>query len=233
MDRSTSLGRTMSHLADCSTVAYDRRGYARSRFAEPAAVTVADHVDDLLAVLDGRRAVVVGHSYGGVVALAAAVREPGLVLSVGAYEPPMPWLPDWPQDTAGGEALRAAMKDGDANAAVEAFLRRMLGRETWEMLPKKAKEDRLGEGPALLADMRSLRGDPAPLDPAQVGVPVVLGHGSESRQHHIENTERLVKLLPDAELHVIEGAGHGAHLSHPEEFAAFARAALARAPGLP
>ena len=230
MDRSTSHQRAMSHLGDYSTLAYDRRGYARSRFAEPAAVTVADHVDDLLSVIDGRRATVVGHSYGGVVAMAAAVRRPDLVVSVGAFEPPMPWLPDWPEDTAGGDALRAAMKDRDPNAAVEAFLRRMLGDETWEMLPRKAKEDRLGEGPALIADMRSLRGDPAPLDPADVKVPVVLGHGSRSRPHHIANCERLVKLLPDAELVVIEGSGHGAHLSHPEDYAEFTRTAVARAP---
>ncbi|HEV7887790.1 MAG TPA: alpha/beta hydrolase [Acidimicrobiales bacterium] len=229
MDRSTSFHRVTAALDDVSVLAYDRRGYARSRFASPPAESVADHVDDLLELLDGRAAVVVGHSYGGVVALAAAVRRPDLVRSVGAYEAPMPWLPEWPQDTAGGEALRAALSGGDSAAAVEAFLRRMLGNEGWEMLPLRAKEDRRGEGPALLSDMRSLRGDPAPLDPALVTVPVVVGYGSRSRAHHIANTERLARLLPDAEVYGIEGASHGAHSSHPEEFAAFVRHAVARA----
>lgn len=232
MDRSNSFERVMRFLMDVSTVAYDRRGYARSRFASPPAASVADHVDDLLDVLDGRQAVVVGHSYGGDVALAAAARRPDLVLAVGAFEAPMPWRPEWPQDTAGGAALRAALVAGDTDAAVEAFLRRMLGDEAWEMMPLRAKQDRRGEGPALVADMQSLRpgADGAvPLDPAEVKVPVVVGYGSRSRDHQVENAQRLVGLLPDAEVHVIEGARHGAHLSHPEEFAGFARLALARA----
>jgi pimeloyl-ACP methyl ester carboxylesterase len=235
MDRSTSFHRVMAALADCSVIAYDRRGYARSRFAEPVAETLAHHVDDLLEILDGRRAVVVGHSYGGDVALAAAARRPDLVRSVGAFEAPMPWRPEWPEDTAGNEALRAALAAGDSAAAVEAFLRRMLGNENWEMMPLRAKEDRRGEGPALVNDMRSLRGPSGsgsrevPLDPAEVKVPVVVGYGSRSRSHQIDNAKRLVGLLPDAELHVIDGAQHGAHLSHPEEFAAFARLAIARA----
>lgn len=228
MDRSNSFSRAMSHLGDLSLLAYDRRGYARSRFAETAAETVADHVDDLLSVIGGRAAVLVGHSYGGVVALAASVREPGLVRAVGAFETPMPWLPEWPQDTAGGEALRAALRNGEPDAAVEAFLRRMLGDETWEMMPRRAREDRLGEGPALIADMTSLRGDPVPFEAADVKVPVVVGWGSATRPHQIESSRRLVETLPDVEPFTIEGAGHGAHLSHPEEFARFVRAAAAR-----
>jgi pimeloyl-ACP methyl ester carboxylesterase len=228
MDRSASFHRVMGALADCAVLAYDRRGYARSRFATPAATSVADHVDDLLALLDGRAAVVVGHSYGGDVALAAAQRRPDLVRSVAAFEAPMPWLPEWPNDTAGGEALRSALADddGSGHAAVEAFMRRMLGAEAWEMLPPRAKNDRRGEGPALISDMRSLRGGPAPLDPALVQVPVVVGYGSRSRAHQVDNAKRLVGLLPHAELWCIDGAQHGAHSSHPEEFAAFVRRAV-------
>jgi pimeloyl-ACP methyl ester carboxylesterase len=229
MDRSTSFHKTMGVLGDCSLLAYDRRGYARSRFAEPRATTVSDHVDDLLELLDGRDATLVGHSYGGDVALAAAVRRPDLVRSVAAYEAPLPWRPEWPQDTAGGEALRAALQGGDAAAAVEAFLRRMLGNEAWEMLPARAREDRRGEGEALLSDMWSLRGDPPPLDPAEVKVPVVVGFGSASKAHQVENAKRLGELLADAELWEIEGAGHTAHATHPEEFAAFVRRAIGRA----
>lgn len=230
MDRSTSFARCMRLLGDVSVLAYDRRGYARSRFAEPPATTLQDHVDDLLGLVNERPATVVGHSYGGDVALAAAIRRPDLIRSVAAFEAPMPWRPEWPQDTAGGEALRAALSHGDSDAAVEAFLRRMLGNETWEMLPLRAKQDRLGEGPALVADMKSLRGDPAPLDPTVVPLPVVVGWGSASRAHQVENSQRLLALLPHAEPFVIEGADHGAHSSHPEAFADFTRRALALAP---
>lgn len=228
MDRSNSFMRVMGLLDDVAVIAYDRRGYARSLFAEPPASSVGDHVDDLLELIGTRTAVVVGHSYGADVALAAAVRRPDVVRAVGAFEPPMPWLPWWPSDTAGGEALRAALKDGDPSAAVDAFLRRMLGAEAFEMMPLRAKQERRSEGPALYADMMSLRADDPPFDPAEVKVPVVLGYGTQTSAHQVDNAQRLGELLPDVVVHPIDGAGHNAHASHPVEFAAFTRAALAR-----
>ena len=49
-----------------------------------------------MAVIDGRPAVVFGHSFGGDIALAAAERHPQLVRAVGTYEAPMSWEPWWP-----------------------------------------------------------------------------------------------------------------------------------------
>ena len=57
----------------CRVLRYDRRGYGRS-WPHPGPFTVNDQVDDLEELLADRPAVVVGHSYGGNVALAAAVR---------------------------------------------------------------------------------------------------------------------------------------------------------------
>lgn len=224
MDRGTSFAKVQRRLSDLRTVAYDRRGYARSLGVGPPRASLTDDVDDLLAVLDGRPAVVVGHSYGGDVALAAAQERPDVVRAVLAFEPPMPWLPEWPADSAGGSAVRA----GDPGAAAEAFLRRMLGDALWERLPERTRADRRAEGPALLADMTAIRRAPA-FDAAAVKVPVVVGCGSEARTHHRAATARLAELLPDAELAVIEGGGHGSHRSHPDEFAALVRRALERA----
>ena len=56
-------------------------------------------------VLAGRRAVLVGHSYGGDVALATADRHPDLVAGVAVYETPLSWLPWWPNTTAGSIAV--------------------------------------------------------------------------------------------------------------------------------
>jgi pimeloyl-ACP methyl ester carboxylesterase len=47
-----------------------------------------EQVEDLVSLLAGRRAMLVGHSYGGNVALATVSRHPGLVRAVAMYETP-------------------------------------------------------------------------------------------------------------------------------------------------
>ena len=211
------------HLHDLDVVALDRRGYARSRHL-PVATSVGDHVRDLFAVVGERACVIVGHSYGGDVALTAACERPEQVRAVGAFEPPMPWLPWWPQTTAGSQA----MARGDAGDVAEAFMIRMIGERRWDSLPERTKADRRAEGNALLSDLRSIRTSP-PFDVTKVPVPVVLGCGSDSMPHQIENVHRIVKAIPDAGLIEIEGGGHGSHATKPLEFAGFVRLAVERA----
>ncbi len=50
--------------------------------------------------------------------------------------------------------------------------------------------------------------------------PAVFGRGSESVPHHRASADWLVAHVPDAELIEIDGAAHGAHLTHPDAFAA-------------
>ena len=222
MDRSTSFGRVTRQLPDLHVVAYDRLGYGRSPTDRPHE-TLAGHAADLLDVIDGRRCAVVGHSYGGDVALVAAIERPDLVVAVGAFEAPMPWQPWWPAQSAGGAATAAASPEDGA----EAFMRRVVGDRVWARLPRATREARRAEGPTLLAEMLSIRG-PAPFDPAEVKVPVVAGYGTTSESRHQESAARLGDAVPDGELHAIEGAGHGAHMSHPAEFAAFVRRVIER-----
>lgn len=190
---------------------YDRRGYGRS-VDHPGPFGVADHVGDLLSLLAGRPAVLIGHSYGGNVALAAAARLGAAVTGVGVYETPLSWQPWWPGTTAGAAA--AASSDADA---AEAFMRRLIGDEGWDSLPERTRAARRREGTALRAELTSLR-ESAPWDPSDIDVPVVCAHGSRGSAHHARGMEWLARELPDARLEVIEGAGHGAPNSHPAEF---------------
>lgn len=225
LDRGASFSRVHAVLDDCRVLVYDRRGYNRSREAVPSAEGIEEHVDDLLALVDGRPAVVAGHSYGGNLALAAACRPGTSVRAVVAYEAPMPWLPEWPTETAGAAAMQAGASDSDPGAVAERFLRRMIGDEGWERLPSRTKADRRAEGETLLAELRSIRAR-APYDPAAVAVPVVAAHGSGSFPHQRLAAERLAATVPHGELVVVEGARHGAHLSHPRQFADLVRRAL-------
>jgi pimeloyl-ACP methyl ester carboxylesterase len=111
--------------------------------------------------------------------------------------------------------------------AAEAFLRRMVGDARWEALPPRTRELRRKEGTALAAELASVRGSTAPpLDPAQLTVPVLVGRGSRSSAHLRRSAEELARAVPGAELSEVEGADHGAHLTHPTEVAAWARRAV-------
>ena len=229
MDRSTSFGKVRSRLRSLETVAYDRRGYAQSCAVLPAATSFADHLDDLVGVVDGRPSVVVGHSYGADVALALAATRPDLVSAVVAFEPPMSWTTWWPDGRAGGGTLKIGAEKGPAEAA-ESFMRRIVGDSVWERLGAATRLARRAEGQALLIDLGGLRtSSVAPFFAAAIRCPVVVGHGTRSAPHQRRSAHETVLSLcgsPRVELAAIAEAGHGAHVSHADEFAALVLRAL-------
>jgi pimeloyl-ACP methyl ester carboxylesterase len=230
LDRSNSFRRTVMRLPDLRVVTYDRRGYQSSR-TEGAPLTVQGHIDDLLGVVraaigDGPPATVVGHSLGGVVTMGAALREPELFASIGAYEAPLPWLPD--DGRADGAPPPAPPTTDDPDEMVESFFRRLASDSTWEGLNDAARADRLADGPALMAELGSLRST-EPFDVTQLRMPVLFGVGGErSQQHHRAAHEWLVEHVPGSEGVVVDAAGHGIHLTHPDAFALFVRRAVER-----
>lgn len=237
MDRGASFGRTVRLLPDLPVVRYDRRGYGHS--TDLGIGVLESHVADLIAVIAGRPAVVVGHSLGGVIALVAAQLEPS-VLSVAAWEAPMAWTPWWPASSAGraavaaipAESLRrpdAADGDGQAGDAAERFMCRMIGDDRWTRLPSATRAARRAEGRALIADVSWMHGDSAPYEAAALTRPVLAGYGTDSVPYHQRAARELAASVRLGELMVVEGASHGAHLSHPGDFAAFVRRAAERA----
>ena len=234
MDRASSMLRVRRALeGECRVMRYDRRGYGRSLAAGPA-TSFAQHVDDLATLLGTRRAAaLVGHSLGGVIGLALAQRSPKLVGAVVAYEAPMMWEPWWPADSAGRVALVTVGGDGhdgtegDSGDVAEAFLRRMLGDTRWERLPAPVRTERRAEGATLMAELRSvLPPAGAPYRAELVTVPVVAAFGSETQPQHRRGAEELAQRVPHGVLEVIDGAGHGAHLTHPTAFADLVRESL-------
>lgn len=218
MDRASSFGRLMSKLTDFSVVSYDRRGYAGSSALGPPAA-FDDQVADLLSVLDGSPAVVFGHSFGGTVVLAAAEAQPSLVAAALVWEPPQPWLEWWPRSSPSLDLDNVAPED-----QAEWFMRHVVGEKVWERLPESTRRQRRAEGPALAAEIGSLRGEPV-FDAERVKVPVLAGRGGQSRPHHRRTSRELVASLPRGQLVEIAGAAHGAHLTHPAELAELIRRA--------
>jgi len=228
MDRAASFAKVRRRFPDGEVLAFDRAGYASRVDEEPPVPRVRGDADDLLRRLGEEPVVAMGHSYGGHVALAAAIERPDLIRAVAIYETPLAWTEWWPPDTSGGRAVEVVRSGGSPADAAETFMRSIVGDRVWERLPSATKEARRLEGRALLADMHDIRAG-APYDVAAVGVPVVIGCGGESARQHRLGTDAWRELLPTAEVVIIDGAGHGAHLTHPDAFAGLARSAAAYA----
>lgn len=231
LDRGSSFARVWRRLPDLDTLTYDRRGYQGSRHVVPVATGLQEHVDDLLDVIDGRETVAVGHSYGGNVVLAAALDDRGRsIRAVAAYEPPQPWLRIQSGSSAEppGAAPPPPPGDEEPAAAAERFFRRMVGDRAWDRLSEDEKADRRADGPALAAELGAIRVAHPPFDVGVLRVPVVYGRGADSLPHHRRAVAWLVEHTPQGDLFEIPGARHGAHLTHPDAFAAMVRRALAR-----
>jgi pimeloyl-ACP methyl ester carboxylesterase len=225
MDRSSSFGRVRRSLEDMRVARYDRRGYARSLALGPPEA-FSQQVDDLLDVVgwlvgDGPAPVVFGHSYGGTVALGAAARAPERLGGVIAFEAPLPWMDWWPTGSAGAAAVASADDPEDAG---ERFMRRMVGEERWARLAPSTRQARRAEGPTLIAEIAQLRPpQPPPFDLGSIRVPVLAAHGTEGADHHREAARAVSAGVPGADLEVVQGSGHGVHLTHPAAVAAMVR----------
>lgn len=227
MDRGAAFLRVTRLLPDVDWWVYDRRGYGRSVTA--MAAELDDHVDDLVALLElvrdrtRRTPVVAGHSLGGTIALAAAHRRPDLVAAVVSYESPITWAEWWPRHGPGGGSL----EDDVPEVAAERFMRRVAGDAVWESLPEATRARRLEEGRALVAELTSARRAAAYV-PVEIGVPATISRGSDTDDYRERAARVLHEEIPGAELVLLDGADHGAHVSRPEEFAALVRRAIER-----
>lgn len=209
LDRSSGMARLARRLGnEARVLRYDRRGYGRA-VELPGPYGVARHARDLVHLLDGRRAVLVGHSFGSHVVLSVAADRPDLVSGVAVYEPPVSWAPWW--------TATRPVTPGDPGDAAEAFMRRMAGDRVWERLPAATRSARRAEGRAFVdegADLRRGR----PWDPARIACEVRVGCGERSGERFVRAAREVADVL-GAALVTLPGADHGAHLSSAAEFA--------------
>lgn len=212
LDRSAGMAR-LSRLSSRThrTIRFDRRGYGR-HLDHPGPFSVSANADDVVSLVGHSPAILIGHSFGGNVALAVAERLGTQILGVSTYETPLSWFDWWPRDSAGGEALRVDPQD-----AAETFMIRMIGEKRWNDLPEATRQQRRSEGRALTGELGDLRKS-APWDADKIASRVLCGRGTKAAPHHAMAAGRLASILKNAEEVILEGAGHGAPISHPQEF---------------
>ncbi len=234
-DRGAAFVKVARDLPHTDVIRYDRRGYGRSLglgvdLARTGAEVLADSVRDLLGVLDGAQqqriesnrsgpVVLVGHSVGGLVALATAIAAPEQVNAVVAWEPPTPWQSWWSRGRGSESSQVDDNRERRGAEVMEAFLRQRLGDEHWDQLGEGRRRTRQAEGMALVDDIAAAKaaGD---LSLGVLRLPVTLGVGTLTDQRHQRAVEELAEVIPAARVATVDGAAHDAHMTHPAAFAA-------------
>src|SRR4051794_10434103 len=200
-------------------IAMDLPGHGE---ATGAGYSPHDAVVETMDALDVERAVLVGNSFGGAVALIVAVTAAARVAGLVLVSAPAPGLEPSEDLEAAWEAEETAFEQGDVEGAVAAVL------DTWT-LPDAAPDlrERVARMQRRAYELYALAGDTPPLedpledDPSllsRVDVPALVAVGEFDMVDFREGADILVRELPDARLAVMEGAGHLAPLEQPEAF---------------
>lgn len=214
LDRGGSFARLARRCERFDVVTYDRRGYQGSRDLQP--MDLDHHVSDLLSLArqECTRGPVIlfGHSFGGVVALAAGVADPSLASLDVIYEAPLPWI-------LRRDRTRASLSI-DPNAEAERFFRRIVSDAAWERMSERERESRRLDGPALLSDLGLLQHGVAPFDVTELAIPTTFIYGDGlAPEFYRALCDELARLNPMIESRELVSASHGAHVSVPDQLA--------------
>jgi 3-oxoadipate enol-lactonase len=221
------------------TIAFDHRGSGRS-FKPPGPYSIELLADDAASVLEARgieRAHVLGHSMGGYVGQALALRRPELVERLVLVATSAGGPDSFPQPQATSEAWAAA-----AGLPPEEF-----ARTTW---PLSWREGWPAEHPDEYEELFRVRlefptppecwaeqfeacaaflNEGAPVE--QIASPTLVVHGDRDRVVDYRNGGQLAERIPNARLETFAAHGHLVPLEAPERFNAIVLDFLRLRPG--
>jgi pimeloyl-ACP methyl ester carboxylesterase len=185
----------------------------------------------------GDRFALVGHSYGGSVALKAALTHPQRVAAIAVYEPTLFCLLE--EESPGGDAANgirfaaadaaAAIDAGDPDAAAERFIDYWMEPGAWRRAPAERRAPIAASMVNVRGWARALFGEPTPLQAFRtLDCPVLLMTGTASPPSSRGVARLLASALPQVQLVEFPGLGHMGPVTHPEPVNAAIEAFLDR-----
>lgn len=215
-------------------VAPDMVGHGRGPAGDPDRDFHDQATEHVAGLLPEAPCHLVGHSFGGTVALRLAIEQAPRVLSLTLYEPVLfAAAPDGPEKRENAETL-AHVTDlaaaGDPAGAARAFLEVWGAGEDFDALPP-AQAERMARQMWIIAAQRgALHEDTAKLLPRlpDVACRVLLMRGALSPGVTGKILDGLQDGLPKSRRSVIHGAGHMGPITHPGLVAAELSAFLDR-----
>lgn len=183
-----------------------------------------------------RRVHLIGHSFGGTVALRLAIEAPDRVASLSLYEPVLFALlavadpGAFAAETAAAAPERACMAAGDWTGAAEAFLGRWGAPGGLAALPEASRAAMVAGMPfvrrseADIAEPATAR--PRPEDLGRITAPTLLMAGADSPPVAAAIGAALAARIPGARRVVLPGLGHMGPITHPDAVADALRAVL-------
>jgi pimeloyl-ACP methyl ester carboxylesterase len=213
------------HLGPISDAGYRAVAVDLPAFGEALPEEPVAPWDDVVATLDALgidRAALVGNSFGGAIALRAAVTAPGRVTGLMLVASPPPRLEPSRELQAAWEAEETALEAGDLDQAVIEVL------DAWTLpgtpaplrariaaMQRQAFELQAAAGSLTEAE------DPLEADPDALGriaTPALVAAGELDFADFLVGAETLASELPHSRHVVMPGAGHLAPLDQPERF---------------
>lgn len=209
-------------------VDYDRRGFGSSTPVS-ARGYLDTQITDAIALLEKlglRDSVVVGHSWGGLVALGLAIRAPELVSRLVLMEPPLHAKKSpTPAFLAAFIKVQLLRKFSGEQAAARAFfafaMARRGGPNTWDRLPSEARAEILRNAAGSLIELDAGTGEElSDAEVSSIRKPVLILKGASTQAIFQNVTDRLAAKLTHAQVRVLPAAGHMMQFDQPDEFEA-------------